>query len=106
MEISESLINGESGNYLRIREIGRKTSFPLTIKGVKSKLNVKIAKNSLKRTILAWCFAIDTEKMAHFSKYGSIKRAGLKIVLKKSWHTLFLSQLSQVIAVYTGRHFG
>ena len=49
MEISESLINGESGNYLRIREIGRETSFPLTLKGTKSKLNVKIAKNPLKR---------------------------------------------------------
>ena len=72
MEISESLINGESGNYLRIREIGRETSFPLTIKGVKSKLNVKIAKNSLKRTILAWCFAIYTEKMVRFSKNGAL----------------------------------
>ena len=72
MEISESLINGESGNYLRIREIGRETSFPLTIKGVKSKLNVKIAKNSLKRTILAWCFAIYTEKMVHFLKNGAL----------------------------------
>ena len=58
MEISESLINGESGNYLRIREIGRETSFPLTMKGVKSKLNVKIAKNSFKGTILACFFAI------------------------------------------------
>ena len=65
MEISESLINGESGNYLRIQEIGR-------VKGVKSKLNVKIAKNSLKRTILAWCFAIYTEKMVHFSKNGAL----------------------------------
>ena len=72
MEISESLINGESGNYLRIREIGRETSFPLTIKGVKSKLNVKIAKKSSKRTILAWCFAIYAEKMVHFSKNGAL----------------------------------
>ena len=72
MEISESLINGDSGNYLRIREIGRETSFPLTIKGVKSKLNVKIAKNSLKRTILAWFFAIYTKKMVHFSKNGAL----------------------------------
>ena len=72
MEISESLINGESGNYLRIREKGRETSFPLTINGVKSKLNVKIANNSLKRTILAWFFAIYTEKMVHFSKNGAL----------------------------------
>ena len=68
MEISESLINGKSGKYLRIREIGRETSFPLTIKGVKSKLNVKIAKNSLKRTILV----IFKEKMVRFSKNGAL----------------------------------
>ena len=68
MEISESLINGESGKYLRIREKGRETSFPLTIKGVRWKFNVKIAKKSLKRTILAWSFAIYTEKMVNFLK--------------------------------------
>ena len=43
-------MNGESGNYLRIQEIGGETSFPLTIKGVKSKLNLKIAKNFSKET--------------------------------------------------------